>query len=194
MILDQKTQSKVIIFIIALGVLAMIILILVVPRAEIIITLNQKIIKQSYLAKLSTTINYPIISLGLIPGKKQKIGLDQPAESWTFSNQDILNYVRDRLEREIKPPEHLITDTLSFSVEMEDADAGKIRIYAEGIVVPDLDIDALKRELVGARFSNAINYLKNLPPVKEVDIKPKPIKFFCLPFLKSRIKISVNAR
>lgn len=187
-------RSQVIFFVVILILLSLTVLILIIPQAEVIITLNQKTIKQSYAAKLSTTINYPITSLGLIPGSRQKISLDQPAESWTFKNQDILNYARDRLDREIKSPDHLLANSLSFSVEIEDTVTGKIRIYVDGIVVTDIEMVTLERELVGRRLPEAVAYLKNLPPVKEVEIKQKPLPLPYLPLLKSRIKISVNAR
>jgi HSP20 family molecular chaperone IbpA len=62
-----------------------------------------------------------------------------------------------------------------------------------GFAGPEIDVDALKQELVGARYSEAINIIEGKPGVKDAEVEFSPFWVSSIPGIdKTDVEIEID--
>ena len=77
-------------------------------------------------------------------------------------------------------------DDASFTL-----DGDTVSVVADGFIGPELDIEAIKQEIAGQRFSAALDILESKQSVSSAEIELSPFWIYSIP-KASRITIEVN--
>ena len=198
MILDTKGRRKIKYLLIIVSVLFVLVLGLILPKAQISLYLPNKIFAQNYEFKLNQSIDKPLSALNLIPAvskdaikaQEQKNYILLDSIDLAFKKRDLISALMDKIKAQISPDEKVSQAKLRYELTIKNPGLGEIKVYAETVIVPKINADEIKNNIYGKTKKTALEYLYALPEIQDVEIKTMPSKLFFIPPIKARIIIN----
>jgi len=198
------------IFFLALIFLMLIILINIIPSAEIVLQVNREPYLDELQLKLDTSLQKNLYNLEMIPAsilkldkinRNQYILIDglidkQKNLALVFKYKDLNNFLNQKLSL-LKPISKKSIEgkiqIVSYEVKNFDISNGwaLVKLLVKTEVIPNFNSQFLDEKLVNQLGSAAVGYLKILPNVQDVKINYWPSFLSRLPSLNWRIKIKV---
>lgn len=173
--LDTKGNRKIKILITTVLILFILIVAIIIPKAEVSIKPQSKIFTKTYEITLDNSIKKPLPALNIIPSADEKY---------------LMSFLIDKITREISQDEKVNLSKFRYDIKTKNSLKNGINVYVETETAPKLDIDKIKNQIRGKKINVAQNILSAMPEIKQAKIKTFPPKFFFVPLLKSRIKIN----
>jgi hypothetical protein len=198
MILDTKGRRKIKYLLGIVSVLFILVLGLILPKAEINIYLLNKVFAQNYEFKLNQSIDKPMPALNLIPGikktevkaREQKKYILLPNLDLAFKNKDLISFLTDKINSQISSDEEILQAKLKYELTVNNSALGEIKVYAETVIFPKIDTHEIKNNIYGKTKKAALEYLSSVPEIQDFEIRTTPSKLFFIPVIKARIQIN----
>lgn len=183
MTLDSRGKLKLYSSISVLTVLVVVFIALIVPKAKVVISLKERQFKKSYSVILDKTISTPLAPINRIPYS----ALTEP-ESREFS----IAFITEKIAHEIDVnTEQFDKDDLNYTINITDSEHGIATLYVESVIVPKIDMDALKKSIRGKKTKEARDYLASVPYIESAALTAYPEFLGFLPLIEERITVTI---
>jgi len=129
---------------------------------------------------------------------KLRLELEMKAKTLAYSASDLDSLVDEALADYI--PQNFILKGKEVEIKEEkinEEGVAILKVYVKGNLIPDVDIEAIKKNLAGKYPSVANDYLQSLPSFTKVEmnISPKlPARLKTLPRLSKNISVKIEVR
>ena len=187
------SNSKQIIHVTLTGIifLSFLLLVVLIPSAEITVYLPQKIIKKNYVFVPDTSLAAILPALNRIPASEQR---KDGKEIFGFKETDVRTFIDAKLNGDVEKEESVIRSSISYSIAINDDETATLLVQAA--VVPAIDTNAIKKNLAGKTKKEAYAYLNlyTTSIITSVEIDLYPSWFPFIPFIKKRITIITPAQ
>ena len=187
------SNSKQIIHVTLTGIifLSFLLLVVLIPSAEITVYLPQKIIKKNYVFVPDTSLAAILPTLNRIPASEQR---KDGKEIFGFKETDVRTFIDAKLNGDVEKEESVIRSSISYSIAINDDETATLLVQAA--VVPAIDTNAIKKNLAGKTKKEAYAYLNlyTTSIITSVEIDLYPSWFPFIPFIKKRITIITPAQ
>lgn len=113
----------------------------------------------------------------------------------TFANEDLLDAVKQSIAEKVSAGKTLVSPLETASAVVERTDWGKetaeLNYVVRNTVHAKIDVQSVKRDLVGRTADGAVKYLTGITGVKNAEIKLNPFWVKRITGLKKNIKVEI---
>ena len=181
--LDSRGKMKLYSIISALFALIILFITLLLPKAEVLISIKERQFKKTYSVILDNTISVPLAPINRIP-------YSTLTETNAFK-EHIITFINEKITSEIDlNSEHLDEDALRYTLEITDKEHAIAELYVDSIILPKIDTAALKKLIRGKKIKEARDNLERLPYIKSSTITLIPEFLGFVPLIGERITIT----
>lgn len=198
MILDSLGKKKIYSSIAILFGLLFVFTALLLPKAEIVISLKNRQFKKTYSVILDKTIPWPLAPINRIPYSSfretdvwNEGDIPLPEMNALVEGEHVRAFINEKVEDEIdKNTEQFDENSLRYTLAITDAKHAIATLYVESVILPKIDMDEIKRSIRGKKIKEARDYLARLSfsELESFTVYPAFLPF--VPFISERIEIT----
>ncbi len=180
--LDSRGKMKLYSIISALFALIIVFITLLLPKAEVLISIKERQFKKTYSVILDNTISVPLAPINRIPYSAIR--------ETNTGKENIISFINEKITSEIDlNREQFDADALRYRLEITDKEHAIAELYVDSIILPKIDTWAVKKLIRGKKIKEARDNLERLPYIKSSTIILVPEFLGFVPLIGERITI-----